>query len=471
MRTLLLCSALALSALCGNAAFAADGALDTTFGTDAEFPGFGFYANPNGTPNFTLDSIGAVVKRGDGKLWVVGRMTSPGTDRLSLYRVGADGYPDMDFGSGGLRTVVGPCEDFSVGAGTLDAQGRLVVAINGCPDFMAYRFLANGDLDLTLAGSGVLTVPFNAGGSNEDFSQQIATTANSSILLAGTVSTATTRQLGIAHFTATGQPVAGFGSGGKVLLPFEWSVPEIRGVNGLHRMSDGRIVVAGAISETSQAVSDKKQFVVRLLTNGAMDPSFGNVSAGVSKVSLKSSLGLTESPWVYDSLLEPDGSVVQVGKVQSNNVNSSGNIFLLRWRPDGLPDTGIGAFGTREYALDFSGATPEDPDFNWETGYGITRQADGKYLILAMSRDREFTATAVVRLKRNFAIDTSFGTGGKVQYLLTVSTTGQHGLLANELLIDQNRIIAAGTVYTGLNGRLQTMFAMQHDSIFAATLD
>lgn len=134
MRQFLVAAALIGATLAGNAG-AADGALDPTFGTDAEFPGYGFYVNPNGTPNFTLDHVGAIVKRPDSKIWVVGRIKAPGAYRLSLTRTDADGYPDMEFGDQGLRSVVGPCTDFSVSDATLDAQGRLVVAINDCPDF------------------------------------------------------------------------------------------------------------------------------------------------------------------------------------------------------------------------------------------------------------------------------------------------------------------------------------------------
>lgn len=470
MRQFLLAAALSCAAFAGNAS-AADGALDSTFGTDAEFPGYGFYVNPNGTPNFTLDYVGAVVKAADNKIWVVGRMKAPGAYRLSLTRTDADGYPDMDFGDSGLRTVVAPCTDFSVGDATLDAQGRLVVAINDCSDFTVYRFLPNGDLDLTLAGSGVLSVPFNQGGGDEDRSQKVATTPNGNLLIAGTVTTPTTRNLGIAHYTAAGLPVAGFGTAGKLTVPMEWSVPEIPGITGLYRMGDGRIVVTGHISETSQAISDKKQFVVRMLTNGAMDPSFGNVSAGLSKINLKSPLGLTESPRVYASLMESNGSVIQVGSMKSNQVSSAGDIFLLRWRPDGQLDTSIGANGVRQYALDFAGPNPADPDDNYDSASSIARQANGQYVIVASSRMGEYAATALVRLKRNFAVDTTFGNGGKIQHTIEVSTTSQHGQSADPILMQPGRIVVGGVVFTGTNGRMQMMMGMTHDAIFADTLE
>jgi uncharacterized delta-60 repeat protein len=470
MRTLLLAATLACGAAAGGA-LAADGALDPGFVTDAEYPGFGFYVNPNGTPNFSLDRVGAVLPAADNKIWVVGRMRAPGGYRLSLYRVQADGYPDVEFGSLGLRTVIGPCADFNAADAVVDSQGRIVVAIYGCADFMVYRFLPNGDLDASLAGSGVLTVPFNQGGSNEDFGFEVATTANDGIVVAGSVATASTTKLGIAHFTSAGLPVPGFGVAGKVQLEFEWSVSDIIGVNELAVTADGRIVAIGQISQTSQAVSDKKQFVVRLLANGAMDPSFGNTSPGISKVNLRSPLGLTESPRTYGALMERDGSVIQVGRVVSNQVNSAGDILLLRWRPDGQLDTNIGPSGVRQYALDFAGPNPSDPTLNSDSADSIARQGDGKYVLVGGAYKGEYYATTVLRLKKNFAIDTSFGTGGKIQHLAEVSTTGDHGQTAEPILLRPGRIVVGGTVFTGVNGRMQMMFGMQNDLLFADGVD
>ncbi len=470
MRPLILAAVFAAAQL-SNCAFATDGMLDPTFVTDAEYPGYGFYVNPNGTPTQTLDYAGAIVRRADGKIWVVGRMKAPGAYRLSLYLVEPNGYPDVAFGDLGLRTVVGPCTNFSVADAKLDAQGRLLVAIDRCADFTVYRFLPNGDLDTSLAGSGVLTVPFNQGGNNEDLSKGVISMPNGDIVIAGRVATANSGNLGIARYTEAGLPVPGFGNAGKIQVSFEWQVPEIPGINGLHVTSDGRIVVTGAISETSQAISDKKQFVVRTLGNGSMDPSFGNVSAGLSKINLRVPLGVLQSPHTNASIMENDGSVIQVGSILANNVNSASDIFLLRWRPDGQLDTSIGPSGTRQYALDFAGPNPSDPGLNWESADNIVRQDNGQYVIVASSHIGDFSATAAIRLKSNFSLDTSFGNGGKIQHLAEIAISGDQGQVGSALLQEPGRIVFGGAVNTGFNGRMQMMMGMQHDEIFANTFD
>jgi hypothetical protein len=83
----------------------------------------------------------------------------------------------------------------------------------------------------------------------------------------------------------------------------------------------------------------------------------------------------------------------------------------------------------------------------------------------------DYAATALLRLKRNFNVDTSFGNGGKIQHTIEVSTTGQHGQSAEPILMQPGRIVVGGAVFTGLNGRMQMMMGMTHDEIFADTLE
>ena len=469
MRRLILTVLLGLFGHLGIAT-AADGELDPTFLTDAEYPGYGFYGNPNGQPN-AKDSIGAIVERADKKLWAVGRMSAPGAYRLSLYLVHPDGSPDVGFGNFGLRTVVQPCPLFAVADAKLDAQGRLLVAIDQCTDFMVYRFLPNGDLDANFATGGVLTVAFNKGGSNKDQTQNLIIAPNGDVIVAGTVATATSRSLGIARYTQSGQPAPGFGSSGKVVLGFEWQLPEGRGVNGLHQMADGRILVTGQIEEMPQGGTENQQYVVRLLADGALDPSYGNSSLGISKVNHKLVLGVSSSPDTSASLMLGDGSIVQVGSIKPINANSYRDIFLMRWLPDGQLDTSIGLNGTRQYALDFAGPNAP-PLLNWESARNISRQDNGDYVILAYSKDtnNDF-AVAAMRLKSNFSMDTSFGTGGKIQHNVQIVNDGGRDLSGNAMILQKGRILFGGGVNAGASGDMQVMMGMQHDEIFAHTFD
>ncbi len=474
MRSLIIAATFAIANLF-NVAVAADGELDPNFGTDAEFPGYGFYFNPNALAFGNLDRSGALVERLDKKIWLVGRMRAPGPYRLSLYLLQPDGYADMEFGDLGLRSVIGPCKDFRVSDAKIDPQNRLLVTTDSCDDFKAFRFLPNGDLDAGFAAGGMLSVDFNQGGSNKDSSKKVAMAANGDILIAGTVATATSSVLGVARFTDAGQPVTGFGVNGRVQIPFEWLVRDFSGVNGLHLTEDDRIVVTGMISQSSQGDSDDKQFVVRMLGNGLLDPSFGNSAAGISKANPKSSLGIADSPDTFSSIMDRDGSVIQVGRVLSNNPISRADVFLLRWRADGQLDTSIGPGGTRTYALDFAGPNPVDPVFNNDYADNIARQDNGDYVIagstIMASGGENASGVMVMRLKSNLSLDTRFGDNGRVQHLLEISTVGQHGLYGRTLLLQKNRILVGGSVADLPLSHMQMVMGVQHDEIFAHTFD
>lgn len=130
-----------------------DGLLDAGFGTDAEFPGFGFYLNPYGT---ALGSQVTVMRQApNGQLVLLGPVNDTAdTQRIALRRLDADGYPDFGFGDAGLRTYPRPCGAGSyVADAQIDAQGRIWVAFGGCPDFTVYRFTSNGEPDTGLLGS------------------------------------------------------------------------------------------------------------------------------------------------------------------------------------------------------------------------------------------------------------------------------------------------------------------------------
>lgn len=471
MRTLILTVLLGLVAHVGFAT-AADGELDPTFLTEAEFPGYGFYFNPAAPPTNADDSIGAMVERPDHKVWSIGKMSAPGAPRLSLYLVEPDGLPDVGFGNLGLRTVIQPCEGFAVADAKLDAQDRLLVAIDRCADFMVYRFLPNGDLDAGFATGGVLTIAFNKGGTNKDFARKLIIAPNGDVIVGGVVATATSRVLGVARYTQSGQAAPGFGIAGKVVIPLEWQLPADQGVNGLHQMTDGRIMVAGQMEELPQGVTETQQYVVRLLANGALDASYGNSSAGISKVNHILVLGFSRSPDTFASVMGGDGSIVQVGSVRPLGLVSYLDIFLMRWLPDGQLDTSIGVNGIREYALDFAGPTPPNPLYNYESARNIVRQDNGDYVISARSQnDQNDSSTALMRLKSNFDMDPSFGIGGKIQHTLHTFSNAFAGQYTDAMILQKGRILLGGDVYLGASGNVQLMVGIQHDEIFAHTFE
>jgi uncharacterized delta-60 repeat protein len=447
-------------------AHAADGDLDDTFGTDAEFPGYGFYMNPYGPD---LDEHAYVMRAAqDGSLYLFGTIKdTPTTRRLSIIRTLPNGYPDYSFGEAGLRTYQPPCSNGFPSDVAIDAQGRMWVSFYTCDDFTVYRFLPNGDLDVSLLGNGVLHVPFNLGDDNNDIAARIALTPDGDIIVAGLVAAVPTRRLGVARYTVDGQPKAGFGIDGKVDLAANLL---INSIGGLHLMRDGRIVITGRYAPNLMAAT---QTVIRLQPNGTVDAGFGNFAPGVSHADVGNLLGDPFKRLLSEgSLMEPDGSILQVGSGAYGGPHSSTDFALLKWRPDGTLDIGVGPAGLRSYALDFAGPNPADDEYNYDRAYSIVRQSDGKYLIVGQSSSNDgHLGLGLLRLTRSLELDPTFGDGGKLRVLSEVAIGGADCIIVANPLMHVGRIVVGVNACIG-NGLLtQAAIGLQNDLLFADGMD
>lgn len=447
-------------------AHAADGDLDSSFGTDAEFPGYGFYTNPYGAG---LDEQAYVMRAApNGALYVFGTLKdTPNTRRLSIMRTLPNGYPDYSFGDAGMRTYQPPCPNGFPSDVAIDAQGRMWVSFYTCDDFTVYRFTANGDLDTSLLGNGVLHIPFNLGDDNKDIAARIALTTDGDLIVAGLVAALPARRLGVARYTTEGQPKAGFGVDGKVDLVADQLINTI---GGLHVMRDGRIVITGRYAPNLLSAT---QTVIRLQPGGAVDAGFGNFAPGVSHADVGNLLGDAFKRLLSEgSLLETDGSVLQVGAGPFGGAHSSYDFAVLKWRPDGTLDTSVGPAGLRSYSLDFAGPNPADDDDNFDRAYGIVRQGDGKYVILGQSYSSDGRGgISLVRLTRTLDLDPGFGDGGKLRYLSQVAIGGADCTLPVNPLLQGGRIVAGVNACIGNGLFTQAAVGLQNDLLFADGLD
>ncbi|MEO8673797.1 MAG: hypothetical protein ABI411_21010 [Tahibacter sp.] len=448
------------AALIAPLAGAADGQLDATFGTDAEYPGYGFYPNP--LSNGVNDSTTAIASAPDGSLYQFGRLIGPGGIRLAIRKHDTNGYPIYDFGDAGLRTYVKPCADASLSDGKIDAQGRIWISVGGCDDFMVFRFLPNGDPDVSLLGGGVASIAFDRGGTNKDNASKLLLLPNGGFVVAGWVATPTNTHVGVAQFTAAGLPDPTFGVGGKAVMPVD---VDAFFVNGLHRMDDGRLMIDGTLAGGSV----RKHFVVRLQPSGAPDVSFGSNAAGLSMYDFKTALNLVDSAYAADSWMERDGSLIQVGDAEYTNFpKSSSDIFIVRWRSDGLRDTTFGPFGARRYALDYAGANPANVDNNNDQASKILREGNGRYLIVANSAGPEGEKGLVVmRLKHNLDLDTSYASGGKVRHFVDISASTAGGSTSYGALLQSGRLVATANVSINGLARTNAAVGVQEDVLFA----
>lgn len=192
---------------------------------------------------------------------------------------------------------------------------------------------------------------------------------------------------------------AGFGAGGRVLLPFAGAET----ANSLAVQADGAIVVAGGAVDDFAAV-------VRFRPDGALDPAFG-----VGGRVLTPFTGAGKARAVA---IQADGRIVVAG-------GGDGVLGLVRYQPDGSLDTGFGAGGRVLTPFDGAGAVR-----------AVLVQPDARIVVVAQGQD-DFAA--LVRYLPSGALDPSFGAGGRV----LTPFVGARAARAATLQTD-GRIVVAG---------------------------
>lgn len=220
----------------GIARFTAAGALDTTF-------------NGSGSLSVAIGSQAeafAVVQQADGKLVVAGEATISGSHLFALVRLTATGVLDTTFGSGGIVTTsIGTL----AGARAIIRQpdGKLLVggqgnAFAGNLDSVLVRYNANGSLDTTFGSGGIARFDL---GALPDSIQAIALQPDGKIISAGTSGTNTDTDFTVVRYNANGTLDPSLGGYGVILT---WFGPGADQVNGVVVQPDGKVVAAGYTS-------------------------------------------------------------------------------------------------------------------------------------------------------------------------------------------------------------------------------
>src|SRR5438067_367203 len=172
---------------------------------------------------------------------------------------------------------------------------------------------------------------------------------------------------------------AGFGSGGKVITT---------GVSGsvydMALQADGKIVVAGC--------SANKMLVMRYLSNGVLDPTFG--SNGIATFSNVFSLCANAVA------LQADGKIVVAGWFGT----SPSSFMLARLTPSGGLDTSFGS----------GGYVSTDFDNGADFAQAVLVQTDGKVVAAGYAHVGGDDDIAVARYNANGSLDNSFSSDGKV---------------------------------------------------------
>jgi uncharacterized delta-60 repeat protein len=278
----------------GVARLTPSGSLDTSFNPAGATPGETTVDTAD-TPQDPPDTVGVAVQPADQKIVVVGTRSLSSGSAFQVSRLTTSGQPDTSFnGTGTAVTQIGSTSSQSTAAVVaVQSDGKLVVAGNGTTstgarDFQVARYLANGTLDPSFNASGTEDIPVAGEDSNEGASVQAI-----------------------------------------ALQP-----------------SDGKIVLAGGPRGGPQvgfqAVEPGHTALVRLDTNGTLDPTFsgGGPTPGQVLVPFPNSNADTANALKIDPRT---GTLLVAGTAELPvNGQLTGEIIADRLNPDGSLDASFG---------------------------------------------------------------------------------------------------------------------------------
>ncbi|MFB7175853.1 hypothetical protein ACFCYM_34300 [Streptomyces sp. NPDC056254] len=339
-----------------SSAFAAPGALDTSFGNAGTVVlGLGSFEQARG-----------VVVQADGRIVTAGFTAGFAGNDTAVARFHSNGTPDTTFASTGKSIINLRDSDMAFGV-ALQADGKIVTSGAAGTDTVVARFSTDGTLDATFGNAGKVIT--DLGGFDQ--ASGLALQTDGKIITIGTAND--DADTALARFNLDGTLDTTFGNAGTQIVDLGGSDEAL----GVALQADGKIVTAGAAGTDT--------VVARFSPDGTLDATFGNAGKVITDLG-----GFDQASGLA---LQTDGKIITIGT--ANNDTS-----LARFHPDGTPD---GAFASGGKKITNLGG--------YDHGYAVALQADGKIITAGSAGD---TDTAVARFTSEGEVDLTFESDGVV---------------------------------------------------------
>jgi uncharacterized delta-60 repeat protein len=348
-----------------------DGSLDNSFNGDGKFTS-GFLGG---------DHAEAVAIQTDGKI------VAAGGNHVERYL--PNGLLDTSFGGAGIYHVASSDELRDIAA---QPDGKIVLlgthkSLDNTFKFSFWRLNPDASLDTTFDGDGDAFFDLHSiFGTGTDLALQpdgrllaLGSSGRSQVLM---------RIWPDATLDTGGQQTMGYAESGLGLGSDETA-------NGMALQPDGKIVVAGEIS--NQAGTESDLALARFLSDGQLDDSFGNHG--------RVQFGFGQYDRANAVVVQPDGKIVVAGTSDPPGISAE-NFLIARFNPDGTKDESFGLFGFN--IVDFLG--------NIDRGFALALAPDGKIVVagFAWNAVRNRSMAAVARLTSDGVLDTTFDGDGRV---------------------------------------------------------
>lgn len=294
--------------------YTASGVLDTTFGNNGTTVVSGI-ANPEGT-SITLQPDGKIVGTG----WEYA-LTQPYYDALLVFRLNTNGTLDSSFGSAGTG-VVKIVDGYDGAEVRVQPDGKILVVgelsnpPSVPPAFLLARYNPDGSFDSNFGTGGKVIDRIN---NLDTFFYAAALQPDGRIVVAGRYSSGSEHHRVVIRYDSNGSLDTSFGTNGVVSMGSGFY-----GADSVLVQTDGKIVLTG---NAYDGASGHNTFaIVRLNSNGPLDPSFGIGGTSVFPINA----GGTNYSYASDGALQPDGKILVTGYFGFYYTDSHEKIALIR---------------------------------------------------------------------------------------------------------------------------------------------
>lgn len=297
---------------------------------------------------------------------------------------------------------------------------------------------AQSYLDPSFGVGGYVTLDME--GSFEQF-KELAVQPDGKILAAGHASFSFDTNPFIARFTADGVLDPSFNGTGWAIGP-DTSWFDVGDYHAMVLQPDGKILCVGRARPTAPDYT--QVLVVRYLTDGTLDPDFGN-----GGYVLHGSPANISSWKANDVALTPGGGIRICGAADENP-NNDYEFLVLGLLPDGSLDPAFGSGGVVNFH-------PGDPSIDCNS-FGIALQSDGR-IVVSTEGQVDMVGYVTIwgfRLNTDGTLDTTFGDNGLV-------INYNEGASAHDVAIGPNdEVLLVG--YGSIFGSYQDLVTMQLDA-------
>jgi uncharacterized delta-60 repeat protein len=391
----------------GLARYNSDGILDSSFGTG----GLVVTYLPVGPNSATIDNV---LLQTDGRILVVGYdIIDPGSKypaiRGVLARYNSDGSPDLSFGGTGVVvTTRSPGQSLGSSVAALQSDGRILVAVQDSSNLAVARYNSDGGVDSSFGTAGLATTSF--ADFPRAYTTNLALQPDGDIVVAGDAYTSSTALVALTRFHPDGSVDTSFGVGGRVATAFP-DTP-VQAVNSVAVQADGRILVAGSASSSSEDLFA----LARYDSNGSVDSSFGTGGLATTSFGIR-------YEGAHSLALQPNGRIVAVGYLYGND-GTRPPFALARYDADGSLDDSFGDGGQVTTDVGIAGGA---------SAAGVAIQPDGRIVVVGSAVPDNFVRFALARYEGDpvgatrFRIDAPAEVTAGQQFDVTVSAVDDNG--------------------------------------------